>query len=118
MQYLWVIAVSLVLFTILANVVVVQYGRGVVRSALEEGVRAGARVVADVAAAELVCENAAERARRGLLAGPFGDDIAIDCTPGPEVMRATATVTFASWFPAVPDWSFTESAVAVQEQAP
>lgn len=117
-QYVWVIATSLFLFTLVANVVLVQYGRAVVRTALDDGVRAGARVTASAEAAELACERTADSTRRDLLAGAFGDGIAVDCVPGAGEMRAVATSVFASWFPAVPDWSFTDRAVAVQEHAP
>jgi hypothetical protein len=117
-QYVWVIATSLLLFTLLANVVVVQYARGVVRTALDEGARAGARVVADPAAAERACEETAAAARRDLLGGRLGDGVAIDCLPGADVMRARASAAFPSWFPGVPDWHVTDEAVAVQEHAP
>lgn len=117
-QYVWVIATSLVLFTLVANVVLVQYGRAVVRSALDDGVRAGARVISSPADAELACESTADATRRDLLGGGLGDGIAIDCVPAASEMRAVATSVFASWFPGVPDWSFTDRAVAVQEQVP
>lgn len=118
LQYVWVIATSLVLFTLVANVVVVQYGRAVVRSALDDGVRAGARVTTSLLEAELACERAAEETRRDLLGGRLGDGVAVDCLPAAGEMRAEARSVFASWFPAVPDWSFTDRAVAVQEEAP
>ncbi|MBW3620565.1 MAG: hypothetical protein KY461_09985 [Actinobacteria bacterium] len=117
-QYVWVIATSLVLFTLVANVAVVQYARAVTRSALDDGVRAGARVTTSADAAELACERAAEATRRDLLGGRLGDGITVDCTPGAGEMRAEASSRFASWFPAVPDWTFTDRAVAVQEVAP
>ena len=117
-QYVWVIATSLFLFTLVANVVLVQYGRAVVRSALDDGVRAGARVTSGLAEAELVCERTADATRRDLLGGRLGEGIAVDCLPEAGAMRAEATSVFASWFPAVPDWTFTDQAVAVQEEAP
>lgn len=117
-QYVWVIATSLVVFTLVANVVLVQYGRAVVRSALDDGVRAGSRVTSSAAAAELACEATAHATRRDLLGGSLGEGVAIDCLPAAGEMRAVATSVFASWFPAVPDWVFTDRAVAVQEQGP
>ncbi len=117
-QYTWVIATSLVLLTLFANVIVVQYGQGVVRTALDEGVRAGARVTTSAASAEAACEVTAERTRRDLLGGRLGDGVSFDCTPAGAEMRASAAAVFPSWFPAVPDWSFTATAVAVQEVAP
>lgn len=117
-QYVWVIATSLVLFTLVANVVVVQYARAVVRSALDDGVRAGARVLTSAVEAELACERVAEEARRDLLGGRLGSGVAIDCVASSEELRAVGTATFASWFPGVPDWSFSDRAVAVQEALP
>lgn len=117
-QYVWVIATSLVLFTLVANVVVVQYGRAVVRTALDDGVRAGARVTTSVEAAELACERTADATRRDLLGGRLGEGIRFDCVPHAGEMRAEASSRFASWFPAVPDWTATDRAVAVREFAP
>jgi hypothetical protein len=117
-QYVWVIATSLLLVTLVANVVLVQYGRAVVRSALDDGVRAGARVTASAVAAETTCEAVAEATRRDLLGGRLGDEVAIDCVAGAGEMRAAATAVFASWFPGLPDWTVTDRAVAVQEVAP
>lgn len=117
-QYVWVIATSLLLLTLVANVVLVQYGRAVVRSALDDGVRAGARVTASTEEAELVCERTADAVRRDLLGGRLGDGIMLDCVPHAGELRAEATSRFGSWFPAVPDWTFTDRAVAVREVAP
>lgn len=117
-QYVWVIATSLVLFTLVANVVLVQYARAVVRTALDDGVRAGARVTTSAEEAELACERAAEAARRDLLGGRLGEDIRIDCVPDAEAVRAEASSRFASWFPAFPDWTLTDRAVATREVAP
>jgi len=41
-QFLLASALALLLFLALANLVVVQYGRGAVRSALDQGARVGA----------------------------------------------------------------------------
>ena len=41
-QYVVTAGLSLLLFVAFANLIVFQYGRGVVRAALDEGVRAGA----------------------------------------------------------------------------
>lgn len=116
-QHVWIIATSLVLLAMFANVIVAQYGRGVVRSALDEGVRAGARVTAGAVAAQAACEAVATAARRDLLGGEMGDAVDIGCTVAPDRVTATARVTFPAWFPAVPSWAFTEDAVALREPA-
>jgi hypothetical protein len=47
-SFVLAVALSLLIFTGLANVIVVQYARGVVRSALDEAVRDGSRADAPV----------------------------------------------------------------------
>lgn len=117
-QYLVVIGFSLVLFTALANLVVFQYARGVVRAALDEGARAGARTIASDPAALAACESRARSARDGLVAGRLADGMRITCELGPEVMVAQAEVHLAGWTPLVPDWRFEASATALREVAP
>lgn len=118
LQYLVVIGFSLVLFTALANLVVFQYARGVVRAAVDEGARAGARTVASVPAAVAACEARAHSARDGLLTGRMADGISLRCSVGSGVVAAHADVLLPGWLPLVPDWRFDESATAMRETAP
>lgn len=113
-QYVAVVGLSLVLVVVLTNLVVFQYGRGVVRAALDEGVRAGAR--ASAGAAE--CEARAGDVLADLLGGAMGTGVRVVCTDDGDVLRATADVAFAGWLPAVPDWAFTVQATAVREREP
>lgn len=113
-QFVAVAGLSLLLVVVLANVVVFGYGRGVVRAALDEGVRAGSRV--DAGAAE--CLERAQGVLDDLLAGPLGDGVAVACSDDGGFVRAEATVRFAAWLPPVPDWSFTLAATAVKERLP
>jgi len=46
-QFVLAVALSLVLFVMLCNVIVYQYARGVVRAALDEGVRTASRAGGD-----------------------------------------------------------------------
>ncbi len=54
-QWMLAVAISLIVFTFLANLMLVMYTKGVVRAALDEGVRSGSRAAATVADAETSC---------------------------------------------------------------
>lgn len=118
LQYLVVIGLSLVLFTALANLMVFQYARGVVRASLDEGARDGARTIASAAAAVTTCETRARAARDGLVSGRLADGIQLSCRVEPDVVVAYATVRLPGWIPLVPDWHFEESATAMREVEP
>ena len=105
-----------VVFTLLVAVLVVNlflylYGQGAARAAIDEGVRAGSRV----AAGESICETRAEEALLGLMPGPLGSGVDIDCLLAGDELVAVADVTLTSPLPGVPTWSFQMEARAVQE---
>lgn len=108
-QFVLASGLALILFLALANLVVVQYGRGAVRSALEQGARAGS--TAGVAA----CENTAQQVIADLLGGRMSDGLAIGCNLSGGTMVASASVTFDSWTPLTPDFGFTLTSSAVVE---
>lgn len=108
-QFVLASALALILFLALANLVVVQYGRGAVRSALEQGARAGS--TGGVAA----CENTAQQVVADLLGGRMSDNLALDCILSGGTMVASASVTFDSWTPLTPDFGFTLTSSAVVE---
>jgi hypothetical protein len=111
-QFVVVVALSLLFFTMMANVVVFMYGRGVVRAALEEGVRAGSPAAATVA----TCRRAAGETVRSLLGGSMGGEVRIDCEFRGGEVHATAAGRFRGWLPGMPDWRFASQATAVKEQ--
>ena len=113
-QFISVVALSLLIFTGFANLVVVQYARGVIRSALDEGVRDGSRV----SSSAVVCEQTAGTFLGGLLGGSMGDGVAVSCSDEGTEVRATAAVRFESWLPGVPPWEFEMHAVMFKELAP
>lgn len=117
-QFLVAIGLSLVLFTALANLVVFQYARGVVRAALDEGARAGARTVTTAAAAAAACQDRATATRDGLISGRLAAGVELACTVEPQIVAARADVRLRSWLPLVPDWRFQEVAIAVREHLP
>ena len=105
---------SMVAFTALANVAVVGYGRGAVRAALDDGVRAGARAGPSAA----VCEQRVSGVLADLLGGSLGEGVAFaGCSVDDRHVAALAEVTFSGWLPAVPDWRFTVVARALAPPA-
>jgi len=102
-------ALALILFLALANLVVVQYGRGAIRSALEQGARAGS------VAGPAVCEDTALAVVDDLLGGRMSDDLSLECVTDGSAVIASASVTFESWTPMTPDFAFSLTSRAVTE---
>lgn len=117
-QYLVATGLSLVVFTLLANLVVFQYGRGVIRASLDEAARAGSRVTTSPAAAVAACDETAAEARAALLGGALGDGLTIRCEVARDRVVATADAELTPWLPAVPSWRFTERASVPRETRP
>ena len=109
-----VYALSLLVLVWLANLVVIGYGRGAVRAAVNEGARAGIRV----SASEATCEARAAEVLHDLLRGAMGEGVAITCDDRGATMHATARGSFASWAPPVPDWAIDVTAVVRRSRAP
>ena len=111
-SYTVMIALTMVLFVLCANVIVALYARGVVRGALDEGARAGSRTLAGAAE----CQQRAEEAVDQLLAGRMRAGVATQCAETPAAVTASATATFPGWLPGVPALTFDLGATAVREQ--
>jgi hypothetical protein len=101
-------ALVLVFFVNLAQLVVWQYGRGSVRAAVDEAARAGAGTAGGLDA----CEARASDVLGDLLGGSMGDEVRVACSDDGDGIVAEAKVVFRSWMPPVPDWSFTSIASA------
>lgn len=112
--YVFAVGVSLIFFVLLVQFVVWQYGRGVVRAALDEGARVGAPAEASLAD----CETRAVDVLADLLGGAMGDEVEVRCTQAGSQVVAEATVTFRAWLPPSPDWSFQVAASARKEALP
>lgn len=119
-QFVAAAGLSLVLLTALANVVVAQYGRGVLRAAADEAVRAGARVAVGGDAVSLDrCVSRGEAVLDDLLSGALGRGASVTCRLlGPERLEAEVEALFPAWLPLYPDWPVTATATAVKERAP
>lgn len=104
-----VIVVSSLLLVMLLNLVVANWAHGVVRSALDEGARAGATSGAGIAD----CEDRIDQALTQLL----GDIATVtrNCTVDGDYVTATADVTIDGWLPTIPDRHFTIAARSLQE---
>jgi hypothetical protein len=110
-QYVAATALSMVLFVLVANLLVDLYERGVVRDALDEGVRAAVPAGAAVDA----CER---RAREVVASLGAGANVAeLRCEQGPDAVVATARLRFASWLPGfTPEWRVQLRAFAHRER--
>lgn len=109
-QFLLASVLALTLFLVFANLVVVQYGRGAVRSALEQGARVGAvtRSAAD-------CEAKAADVVGQLLGGRMSDGLVIHCDIDGLVVIASARAVFRAWVGLVPDFEVAISTEAILE---
>lgn len=111
LTYTVCVGYSLIIFALLANAIVAFYGRGVVRAALDEGVRSGSRTNGGAAA----CQQRAEQTV-GQLLGELAADVQIVCADTPTVVTADATATFAAWMPGVPAFTFELAARGLRRQ--
>ena len=105
------VAFTLVVAMAAINIFLYLYGQGAARAAIDEGARAGSRV----AAGEAVCVQRSREALHGLMPGPLGDGVTINCVTIGDELVAIADVTLDSPLPGIPSWSFQMQARAVQE---
>ncbi len=97
-QFVLVGALTLVLFLALANLVVIQYGRGALRSALDQGARVGA-----VTGSTAGCEQRVASVLGQLLGGEMGNGASFSCEIDGGVVTAQGVALFESWTPFTPD---------------
>lgn len=109
-QFVLVGALSLLLFLALANLVVAQYGRGAIRSALDQGAR-----VAAVTGSTEGCEQRAASVLGQLLGGAMGDSAEVTCGIDGSVVTARGTAHFESWTPLALDFAVDITAHATLE---
>jgi hypothetical protein len=118
-EYLIAVGLSLVVLIVVVNLVVWEYGRGVVATAVDQGARSGARVaVGQPAVAEAACEQAGMQVIDDLLGGPaaaMGRGVSLSCTEQGGEIQAVARTHFDAWFRALPGWSFTARGTAAVE---
>lgn len=111
-QYVVAAGFSMLLLVVAGNVLVDLYARGVVRDALDEGARSGSTAGAGV----VECERRAREVLDGLLRGPTGSDVRVECRVDGPWIAARAEGRLASWLPAiVPDWQVAYEAFALRQ---
>jgi hypothetical protein len=99
----------------MANLIVYEYGQGVIVGALDDGARTGATVDGNAQ----TCEQHARAALKDLLNGAVGKNVTVTCEQRGNLMVAIADAKLTSFAPAfVPDWSFHAEATAVKERSP
>jgi hypothetical protein len=100
---------ALVVFLALANLVLVQYGRGVARTAVDEAARR-ASVFHD-------CADAAQAVLDELIGGPFGAGLVVECEVNDGVVIATVSGPLPGLVPLLPDFPVYETASAVMDES-
>jgi len=95
-----VLAVALltVMFAGALNVVVDEYCKGALRTAVDEAAQAGA----DNGGSLSSCQSSAKRVMGGLLPGRFGSEVRITCSLQGHEVVATASGHLSSFVPPVP----------------
>lgn len=110
-QFMAVVALSMLFLAGLLNLIAIQYAQGVMRGALDEGLRMGAPAPATSAD----CVAAIDRVMSDLLRGPFGAGITYSCIQVGGELVATAEGRFVGWFPGFPTLNFEAEVRATKE---
>lgn len=110
-SFVLVAAFSMVFFAGLLQLIAIQYAQGVLRAALDEGVRRAAPALAD----ELACQEGIADVLADLMSGPLGEGIAAGCSVTDSQVIAAGEGVFPVWFPGVPDVVFSAEVRAVKE---
>jgi hypothetical protein len=113
-QYVTAVAMSLVVFVMLANLLVDRYERGAIVAAVDEGARAGA----DIDAGTAECEQRTREVVDALLGRQHARSVLLRCRQVGGSMRATVQARLTSWLPLVPDWEVAVTGSAPKERAP
>ena len=106
-------ALGLLLFVLLANVMVVQYGKGAVTSALNQAVREGS-----ISGSTASCEARAKEVLGELLGGWMGQGVVVRCSLSAESLVVRADADFKSWIPLQPNFRFVAAARGTIESKP
>jgi hypothetical protein len=106
-----VVAFSMLFLAGLLNLIAIQYAQGVVRAALDEGLRVGS--AASASASE--CLAGIDRVMSDLMSGPFGEGITYSCVQVGDELIATGEGRLQGWFPGFPTFDFEAEVRAVKE---
>jgi len=106
-----VAALSMLFLAGLLNLIAIQYAQGVVRAALDEGVRVGSPSPATAAD----CLAAIDRVMNDLMDGPLGTGVSYSCVQAGSELIASADSDFDGWFPGFPSLRFHAELTVVKE---
>jgi hypothetical protein len=106
-----VAALSMLFLAGLLNLIAIQYAQGVVRAALDEGVRVGSPGPATAAD----CLAAIDRVMADLMDGPLGTGVSYSCAQAGSELVASADSDFDGWIPGFPNLRFYAEVRAVKE---
>jgi len=84
-----------------ANLIVDSYGKGALRTAVDEAAQAGALQDAP-GGALAACQAKEAEVMSGLLSGPFGAQVHLGCAISGDQLVATAQGRLPGWLPPVP----------------
>lgn len=110
-SFVLVAAFSMVFLAGLLQLIGIQYAQGVLRAALDEGVRRAAPALAD----EVTCKEGMAEVLADLMSGPLGDQVRVTCSVSGGQVVAAGQGVFPVWFPGVPDVTFSAEVRAVKE---
>lgn len=109
------IGVLLFSFVMVAQFATWIYAGGALRASVQAAARAAAPIDADFGS----CAAAFTRTRDQLLGGEVGRSVGpVSCEASDTTVTATVDARFESWFPVMPGWETTVTAVAVREVDP
>lgn len=93
-------SLALVVFVALADLVLVQYARGVARTAVDEAVRTSSVAGGDVA----VCLGAVQAVLDDLLGGSFGAGLVAQCAANEDAVFASVEGVLPPLLPILPSF--------------
>ena len=94
-------AITLIIFMAAINLIVDEYGKGAIRTAVDEAAQAGSLQGAP-GGPLAACQAKAAQVMSGLLNGPFGHGIHINCTLTGAQVTATAAGNLPAWLAIIP----------------
>lgn len=95
------VLMALAAFLMAVNLVVDQYGQGVLRTAVDEAARSGSLQGAP-GGAQSACVAKEAEVMSGLLSGPFAAHVHLGCSVEAGEVVATADGSLPGWLPPVP----------------
>lgn len=99
-ETVFLMCLALLLVVAFANLIVDVLIKGVAHSAVDQGVRAGARQDADSVSA---CETRAHQVLSNILAGPAGAGATVSCSTDGDTVVAVVHLALSAWLPLVRD---------------